>query len=95
MGKKVVCEVAMRSAAPAAMAVACPLLLMVATGVLVEVQETSWVISWVDPSEFVPTATNCWVAPTGTDGITSMEDRVAGVTVRVVLPERQGQRISA
>jgi hypothetical protein len=81
----------MRTAAPAAMAVACPLPLMVATGVLVEVQETAWVISWVDPSEFVPMATNCWVAPTGMDGITAMEDRVAEVTVRVVLPEASSQ----
>jgi hypothetical protein len=77
----------MRTAAPAAMAVACPLLLTVVTEVFDEVQVTCWVISRVDPSEFVPMATNCWVTPTGMDGITVMEDRVAEVTVRVVLPE--------
>ena len=35
----------------------------------------------VDPSEYVPVAVNCWVAPTskltGDDGITAIEDNVS------------------
>ena len=48
------------------------------------------VISWVVPSEYVPKAANCRVFPTnslGLAGAKDMEDRVAGVTVRVVFPE--------
>jgi hypothetical protein len=55
-----------------------------------EVQVTEMVISRVVPSENVPVAVNCWVAPTdrlGLDGVTAMEDRVAEFTVTVVLPE--------
>ena len=83
-------EVAVMVAVPAATAVARPLLLTVATDVLDEVQVTCVVISWVVPSEYVPEAVNCWVVPTGMlglAGVTAMEDRVAEVTVRVVLPE--------
>ena len=77
-------------AVPAATAVARPLLLTVATDVLDELQVTCVVISWLVPSEYVPEAANCWVTPTGMlglAGVTDMEDRVAEVTVRVVLPE--------
>ena len=52
-----------------------------------ELQVTCPVISCVDPSFFMPMAMNCWMAPTGMAGIGVMEDRVAEVTVRVVLPE--------
>jgi hypothetical protein len=51
---------------------------------------TCVVISWVVPSEKVPVAVNCWVVPPGTlglAGVIAMEDRVAEVTVRVVLFE--------
>jgi hypothetical protein len=43
------------------------------------------------PSEYVPEAANCLVFPAamlGLAGVTEIEDRVAAVTVRVVLPER-------
>jgi len=38
----------------------------------------------------VPVAVNCWMAPTVTLGltiVTAMDDRVAAVPVRIVLPE--------
>jgi hypothetical protein len=38
------------------------------------------VILWLVPSEYVPVAANCWVAPTGTlglAGVTAMEERLA------------------
>ena len=83
-------EVAVMVVVPVAMAVARPLLLTVATDVLDELQMTWAVISWVVPSENVPVAVNCWVAPPamlGSVGVTATEDRVPEVTVRVVLPE--------
>jgi hypothetical protein len=89
-------EVAVMVAAPAAMAVARPLLFTVATAIsenpeaLDEVQVTWVVILWLVPSEYVPEAANCSVIPAGTlglAGVTDMEDKVAEVTVRVVLPE--------
>jgi hypothetical protein len=83
-------EVAVTAAVPIAMAVAKPLMLTVATNGLDELQATCVVISWVVPSEKVPVAVNCWVVPPGTLGLAGvivMEDRVAEVTVRVVLCE--------
>ena len=83
-------KVAVMVAVPAATAVARPVLLTVATDVLDELQVTCVVISWLVPSEYAPEAVNCWVTPTrmlGLAGVTDMEDRVAEVTVRVVLPE--------
>ena len=83
-------EVAVMVAVPVATAVARPLLLTVATNGLAELQVTCVVISWVVPSEKVPVAVNCWVAPPstrGSAGVIAMEDRVAEVTVRVVLAE--------
>jgi hypothetical protein len=87
-------EAAVMVAVPAATAVASPLLSTIATGVLDEAQVTCVVISWVVPSAYVPEAVNCPVFPAGTlglAGVTDTEDRVAGVTVRVVffaiLPE--------
>jgi hypothetical protein len=82
--------VAVMVAVPAATAVAKPVLLTVATDGLEELQVTCVVISWLVPSEYAPEAVNCWVTPTGILGlawVTDMEDRVAEVTVRVVLPE--------
>jgi len=82
-------EVAVIVAVPTATAVARPLMLTVATDVLDELQVTCVVIPRLVPSEYVPMATNCWVFPAGMlglAGVTEMEDRVAEVTVRVVLP---------
>jgi hypothetical protein len=72
------------------MAVARPLPSTVATNVLDELQMTRPFISWLVPSEYTPEAANCVMSPTGMlglTGVTDMEDRVAEVTVRVVLPE--------
>jgi len=78
-------------------AVAKPLLLMAATVGAEELQVAWVVISKVVPSEYVPEALNCWVAPAsmlGLAGVTDMEVRVAGVTVRVVLPEIAPEKIN-
>jgi len=88
---EVVPELAVIITVPAATAVANPLVLMVATEGLDEPQVTDSVILWLDPSENVPVAVNCWVAPTsrlGLDGVTPMEDRVAEITVNVTLAEK-------
>ena len=42
------------------------------------------------PSEYAPVAVNCWVCPTvmlGFVGDTEMDNRVAAVTVRLVVPK--------
>lgn len=83
-------EVAVMVVVPAVTAVASPLLSTVATAVLEELQVTKMATSWVVPSEKVPVAVNCWVVPPGTlglAGVTTMEDKVAEVTIRVVPPE--------
>ena len=77
-------------AGPTVTVVARPVLLMVATDGFDEVQVTCTVISSVVPSEYVPMAMNCRLTPTGmlgAVGVTAMEDRVAAVPVRAVLPE--------
>jgi len=82
-------EVALMVEVPAALAVATPLLAIVAVVVLDELQVTCVVMSRVAPSEYVPEAANCWVAPTAllaVAGVTAIEDRVAAVTVRVAVP---------
>jgi hypothetical protein len=82
-------EAALMVAEPFATAVARPLPLTVATDEMNEVQKTCLVMSWLVPSEYMPDAINCWVAPTGMlglAGVTNIEDRVADVAVRVVLP---------
>ena len=82
--------VAVMVTAPAVTAVAKPLVSIWAHDVSDELQVTCAVISSVVPSEYVPMAVNCRLTPTGmlgAVGVTAMEDRVAGVTVRVVLPE--------
>ena len=65
-------------------------LLIAATDSADEPQVTSVVRFCVEPSEYVPFALNCWVVPIamlGLDGVIVKETSVAGVTVRVVLPE--------
>jgi hypothetical protein len=87
---EVVPEVAVMVAVPAATAVATPLLLMVATDVFDELQVTWVAILKLVPSVYVPVVVNCWVTPTGMlglAGVRDMKDRVADVTVRIVLPE--------
>jgi len=83
-------EVAVIVVVPAEAAVAKPVLLTVATDGSDELQMTCVVISNLVVSEYVPVALNCWVAPTsivGSTGLTTMTDRVAEFTVRVVSPE--------
>ena len=83
-------EVAVMIVAPAATAVARPLLLTVTTKIFDELQVICVVILKLVPSEYAPVAVNCWVTPAGMlglAGVTDMEDKVAEVTVRVVLPE--------
>ena len=80
--------VAVMVAAPTVTAAAKPLLLIVATEVLDEVQRTCVVISRLVPSEYVPVAVNRWLTPKGVFGLVgvkAMDDR-AGTTVRVTLP---------
>jgi hypothetical protein len=82
-------KVAVMITVPPETAVARPLLLTVATSVFDEFQVACVVISKLAPSEKVPMAVNCSVSPTagiGAAGVTVIEDRVAGVTVRVALP---------
>src|SRR6185369_11757426 len=87
-------DVAMMVVVPAARAVALPFvpaaLLMVALVASEELQVTAVVRSCVLLSEKVPVAVNCWdvaLAMTGFVGVTAMDFRVAGVTVRTVEPE--------
>jgi hypothetical protein len=78
---------------PAARDVAKPLLIIVATAILDELQVTWVLISKLVPSENAPVAVNCWVIPAGMlgmlglAGLRDMEVRVAEVTIMVVLPE--------
>ena len=88
--RKILPDVAVIVAVPAATAVARPLLITVATDMFDELQMTCVVISKLVPSEYAPEAENCWVNPTcipDLSGVTSMEDRIAEVTVKGVLPE--------
>lgn len=65
-----------------------PLLEMVATAVLLEVQAADAVRFEVLPSEKVPVAVNCSVTPSGMErlvAVTAMDTRMAEVTVMVVL----------
>ena len=87
-------EVAVIVAVPAATGEARPLkpaaLLIVAMPVLLDVQFTDEVRFWVESSEKMPVATNCWVVPNamlGLVGVIASETSVAGVTVRVVEPD--------
>jgi len=85
-------RVALMVAEPAVTAVAFPCepeaLLMVATALFEELQATSVVKSWTEPSENVPAAVNCWVEPTtalGPAGVTAMDE--GPCTAREVVPE--------
>ena len=83
-------KVAVMVAVPAARPVATPLLAIVAVVVLDELQVTCVVIVVLDPSEYVPVAVNCWVAPAATlavAGVTAIEFKVAAVTVMVAVPD--------
>jgi len=42
----------------------------------------------VDPSVYLPMARNCWKAPTGMDGTTATDDKLAEVTVSTAFPEK-------
>ena len=71
-------------------AVAKPLASTLTTNVFVEAQITCVVILWLVPSEYAPVAVNCKVSPEDSlelTGATDTEERVAEVTVKVVLPE--------
>ena len=79
---------------PAETGVANPLepvvLLMVATDPAEELQATCDVRSWVELSENVPLAVNCWEVPIAIFGFSGSNDidcSMADVTVRVVVPE--------
>ena len=66
-----------------------PPLVTVATAGFDELQVTCVVISWPVPSEYTPIAVSCGVrlrGMLGLVGVIAMEDKVAAVTVRVVLP---------
>jgi hypothetical protein len=83
-------EVAVMVVVPTETAKATPVLSIVATVISDEVQVTCVVILTFVPLLYVPMALNCTMAPTGIlglTGITAMEDRVAEITVRVVLAE--------
>jgi hypothetical protein len=83
-------KVAVIVVVPTETPVARPLLFTVAADVLDELQTTWVVMLWLVPSEYVPEAANCSVIPAGMlglAGVTDMEDRSAGGTVRVVFPE--------
>ena len=89
-------EVAVMVALPAATPFARPWLPaeleMLAVAVAEEAHVTELVRSWVDPSEYVPTASNCCVVPlaiVGALGVTAMLIRKALLTARVVLPEME------
>ena len=83
-------EVAVMLTKPGKMHKASPSVETTATDKLPEVQATCVVISWLVPSEYMPVAVNCTVAPTNTPGlvgVTDIELRTAEVTVRLALPE--------
>jgi hypothetical protein len=74
---------------PVPTAVARPAVLIVATVTAEELHVAVLVRFCVVPSLKVPVAVNCWVPPfetVGFAGVTAIDTRVAGVTVRVVLP---------
>ena len=81
--------VALMVEVPAFTAVARPVVLMVATDVVPEVQVTVLVRFWVELSEKVPVAVNCCVRPLGTlglAGVTMIDCKIGAVTVMTVEP---------
>ena len=82
-------EVAVMVVAPALTPVASPLVLTVATVVLLDVHVAEFVRSCWLLSLNVPVAVNCCLFPAaivGAAGVTAIETSVAGVTVKVVEP---------
>ena len=76
-------------AGPTERPVAMPLPFTVAIELLDEIQVTWVVISYVVPSEYVPTAENCWVVPAGMlglAGVTDMDTRVEDDAVSDIPP---------
>lgn len=89
----IVPDVAVMVTEPVSAAVAIPLvpdaLLIVATALFVDDHVTAEVISWVVLSVYIPVAVNCCVVPfalTGLVGVMLIDDSVAGVTVKPVVP---------
>jgi hypothetical protein len=83
-------EVTVITALPGETALAKPPLSIITADESDELQITRVLISWFVSSVYVPVATARWLIPTGilTSGrVTDMEDRVAGYTVSVVLPD--------
>ncbi len=75
---------------PAAVVEARPAALMVAAPVLLELQVTEAVMSWVPPSDMVPTAMYCCVVPAATEavrGVTTSETSIAGPTDKVTIED--------
>lgn len=82
-------DVAVMVVFPRFVAVASPLVVMVATAGADELQLTVLVMSCTVPSENDPVAVNGWSTPRGTDGLpgtTAMEFNAAVVTTRFALP---------
>jgi len=90
-------QVAVIVAVPAPTALKRRLPLIVATPVLEDVQVRSVLRFWVVLSEKFPVAVNCSVVPGAMlelDVLSVIEDNVAGVTVKVALPERLLQTLA-
>lgn len=82
-------ELAVIVVVPAASAVTKPLAETVAVVTPDDVQVAVLVRSWVLPSVYVPVASNCKVVPSAIEalaGVTAMDSRVGGFTVRVEEP---------
>jgi hypothetical protein len=74
---------------PAVAPVTSPVLLIVATAVLVEVHATTLVRFRLLPSLLIPIAVNCDVAPGEIEeltGVTAIDTKTGAVTVRPVVP---------
>lgn len=83
-------DVAVMVTVPAETAAARPVLLIDASPTFDDCQVTDVVMFCVELSEKVPVAVNCCVVPLareGLAGVTAMDTRVAGLTVKVVVPE--------
>ena len=85
---EIVPRIAVIVAWPAARACASPAEVIVATVVGAALQVTCVVRSWVEPSEYVPVAANCWLPSGASVGLAGVTDMLisAGVTVRVAEP---------
>ena len=82
-------EVALIVVLPCLRAVARPADVIVATLVVDELQVTELVRFWVLPSVYLPVAVYCTLVPIFTvwlAGVTAIDTRAAGPTVKVVLP---------